>query len=991
MMRGQSLRFFSYRIRLPTIVRSDSNFLRCLVSFFVVAIWLAAAVPAFAQHLSFRYYSQSDGLTDLGVNCLHQDPAGYVLACTEHGVYVYDGRRFVNLGHSQGLPEGGVVYDIAVGKSGKIFIRYVDRVFVSRQSVSATQPPQSLSFRVALSDVGSFYDHHAGRLASLGEGAVLVANGRLAFLDPADASGTSHIRPLAGLSGLSGNTSATAVSVVSANGVLWAHLADGRLCSFGDHAGYCYGPADGLPASSWGSVVQGPEGRFYARSLTFFATIDPSTRRASTEPLPFQGGRYVHYDHFLQLARSPAGWLVTQSVDGMIVRDGTAWKRLNTLSGIPAVPLSSFLFDRQGNLWLAGMGKGVFRTVGYGRWENRDKSDGLSDNIVWQITRQPGGPLWVTTDSGLDAVGSGPASIAKRHLDISGYSIANGVLGNLWQSEAAVGALCLNVATGAVEHFRMPPVNHIVRGRGDRVWFATEKGLFYVDDSIAAPRSVFAVPSVRSQVQVAAVDADGSVWMLQDGKLAHLHADGTVSTVVKNWLGQQFEPQDMSFRSAGEIWVAGSGAGLFRVALSGDAVTSLVRFHPPDILSNTVLSVLVDSRGWIWAGTGSGVSVFNGQRWVSLDTSSGLIWNDLSQGGLYEDADRSIWLATSQGLSHLLDPAAIFEAEPLDVSISGIRLGDRLFPGRTVKYTTDPLSLEFGTSNYSYELSITFRYRLEGVDKTWTLAPDGRVHYPFIPPGRHTLFVVAINTLTQQASHPASFVLRVGKPWWLTWPVEAAEVALALLLIYGAWRLRYRSILRQQRALHRIVEQRTEEIRVAQGALLLQATRDALTGLLTRCETQKRLAAMLARLDQYSRLVIGLVDIDHFKRINDTYGHLGGDDILKEMGARTLAVLRPGEYAGRYGGEEILMVLNDEDGCGAARINDFYEAVRCVPFPVELKLVPLTCSIGISWARANDDWKTLIGRADEALYIAKREGRDQVIESDRRYVTFPAS
>ncbi len=943
------------------------------------------APAAHAQHLSFRYYSQPDGLTDVGVNCIHQDPAGYIVTCTEHGVYVYDGRRFTNLGHAQGLPEGGVVYDIAFSRDGKVFIRYVDRVFVSRQSISAAQPPQSLSFRVAVSEVGSFYEQHVNHMAASGPGVVLVTNGRLAFLDPADPDATPRIRPLAVDSGMFGGAPAAPVSVVSAGGVVWVHLADGRLCALVDHPGRCYGPADGLPASGWGSVVPGPAGRFYARSPTLFATIDPSTHRASAEPLPFQRGRYAHYDHFLQLARSPSGGLVTQSSDGILVRDGNGWKHLNALSGIQEGPLSGLLFDRQGNLWFAGMGKGVFRAVGYGRWENRDKSDGLSDNIVWQMTRQPGGPLWVATDSGLDAVGDlGPAPVAKRHLDISGYSVANGAPGHLWQSEAAVGALCLDIATGAIEHFSMPPVDHIVRGRGDRVWFATEKGLFYIDDQAGAPRRVVAVPAVTSQLQVAAVDADGSVWMLQDGRLAHLHADGTVSVVVRSWLGQQFEPQDMSFRSSGEIWVAGAGAALFRVALSGDAVTSLTRFHPPDLLSNTVLSVLVDRRGWIWAGTGSGVSVFNGQRWVSLDTSSGLIWNDLSQGGLYEDVDGSIWLATSQGLSHLLDPAAIFAPEPFDVTISSIRLGDRLFPRGAVPYTTDPLSLEFGTSDYRSELSLIFRYRLEGVDTNWTLTPDGRVHYPTVPPGQHRLLVVAVNPLTHQTSLPASFILRVGKPWWLMWPVEAAEGGLALLAIYGAWRLRYRSILRQQRILHRTVEQRTEEIRVAQTALLLQATQDALTGLLTRGETQKRLAAALLNFDR-RRLVVGMIDIDHFKRINDTCGHLGGDEVLREVGARVLGMLRPGEYAGRYGGEEILMVLCDDDGQGAARIAAFHQTLRHASFFVNRTLVPVTCSIGISWARANDDWESIIGRADEALYIAKRDGRDQVVESNARH------
>ena len=191
--------------------------------------------------------------------------------------------------------------------------------------------------------------------------------------------------------------------------------------------------------------------------------------------------------------------------------------------------------------------------------------------------------------------------------------------------------------------------------------------------------------------------------------------------------------------------------------------------------------------------------------------------------------------------------------------------------------------------------------------------------------------------------------------------------------------MRIRLLLRQKFLLQREVDLQTQEIRKAQEALQVLATQDSLTKLLTRGEIQSRLDRVLAQ-DNKS-FTIGLLDIDHFKRINDRFGHLIGDEILREIGCRLRQAMGPDDYAGRYGGEEILIVVAGDGKSGVDKIHNLSDAVCNRLFPVDEDFISVTCSIGVTHALPHDDWKTVIDRADQALYKAKAQGRDRIVVS----------
>ena len=936
----------------------------------------ASPSPAFSERLVFQSYGATEGLTSSDGSCALQAAAGFVLACSEHGVFSYDGRRFINLGPAQGLDEGGLVDDLMLAADGRVVIRYPDRLFVSDRPITPDNPPSSVHFTAVDPRGSSFYSEDVHKIAPFGDGFAMVVGrrtmrvalprGRAPFLEALHYSIVEQGRlddPKA---------------IFSAAGQLWEAFPDGRICSADPGAVRCFDRASGLSADRWWDIVTGPGGTVIARSIDRIAMIDPRSGFVREEMLPHQGEPYRDSSRGLGLFRSPTGELVTQAAGGIIVRKPSGWVYLSVKDGIPAGNITSIFSDASGRLWLLVYGRGLFAGLGYGHWEDLQNEDGLSDVTAWQSVHPRGGAVWVATDGGIDEILQGDGTLrVGRVLPGPGYVLAAGPDGTVWGSSGNSGALRLDPTTGATARFASPPVEAIATGGDRRVWLATDRGLFVVDARSAVP---FASPAGPPQQQVVALslDGDGGVWFLSGGRLWHRHRDGSSVRVGGLWPTTEFVPLSMAV-ARDRIWVAGPG-GVFVLSVDDDAVVSMSAVATSDLGTNSAFAVLHDHRGWIWVGTNQGLSVSNGRRWVSVDSNSGLAGNDVAQGGISEDADGSMWIATSQGLSHLLDPASLFAAHPVRVVISAAMLGDRPLPAGRLPYSTEPLSLQFGTFSYASERSIIFRYHLSGVDDGWAESNSGLARYASIPAGHHVLTLVGYDVLTHTASAPVSLTIDMRFPPWRRWWADTFYVLAVAAAFWGFGKVRERASRAKQRQLEALVEERTAQISLAQAELQRLATLDGLTGLLNRVEAQRRLDDSLSSGSGRRAILIAMVDIDHFKRINDTYGHLVGDDVLQEMGARAASLLRPNEYAGRFGGEEIILVLDDQDRSGARRVLGFHRFVRQIRVPG--CDVGVTCSIGLAWAKPDDDWRSLVGRADAALYKAKRSGRDRVVTED---------
>jgi two-component system cell cycle response regulator len=171
-----------------------------------------------------------------------------------------------------------------------------------------------------------------------------------------------------------------------------------------------------------------------------------------------------------------------------------------------------------------------------------------------------------------------------------------------------------------------------------------------------------------------------------------------------------------------------------------------------------------------------------------------------------------------------------------------------------------------------------------------------------------------------------------------------------------------------------------DELRDQSAEFARMSRIDALTGLYNRRHLEERLReADSAGLRHGRDLSVVMVDIDHFKQVNDTQGHQGGDDVLREFTQRLQAQVRGEDVAGRWGGEEFLVILPETDIDGATTLAERIRAsVASAPFTHGPHRFVVTISAGCA-AGAAGDTDELVRRADVALYRAKAEGRNRVL------------
>lgn len=159
-----------------------------------------------------------------------------------------------------------------------------------------------------------------------------------------------------------------------------------------------------------------------------------------------------------------------------------------------------------------------------------------------------------------------------------------------------------------------------------------------------------------------------------------------------------------------------------------------------------------------------------------------------------------------------------------------------------------------------------------------------------------------------------------------------------------------------------------------------KALLDPLTGLPNRAAWTERLDLELARLQRYGGdLLLAVLDIDHFKRINDDYGHLAGDKVLKIIAGELFKRLRKTDFIGRFGGEEFVLLIPSTPMDGGLKLLDtLRSAIENCPFHFKGERVTITLSGGISSFSSAERSEQVFERADQALYRAKRAGRNRI-------------
>ena len=934
----------------------------------VVLLWLVGLGPAIAQQYTFRGYGQPDGLGNLSVTCLLQDRAGYLWVGTENGMYRRDGRELQHFGESDGLHDT-LIHGAVVDTSGRLWVATSHDLYrFDGQRFSAVRP-----------DGHALSIAFGSRLASRPGNRLLVINKESLLELIPDADGRSwHSHPYFDTGQLTATPALAHLSSLytDARDRLWL-ACGGRICSVEHGQVSSWDDARGVPEDEWHSWTVDSQQRLWVRGLKHLLALDPAAVGFVEQNPPhavINSGVY-----FAPVIEDRQGSIITRTDLGLARWRQNEWEEITADSGLPITAISALLATADGTMWLGMSGGGLWRWLGYGTFESWTPRRGLERNPVWAVVRDADNTLTMGSSAGCMHIQ--PRSRSAQPCDFEGLPsgeiqvMARDGTGNLWIG-ASTGPL-YRVAAGqrrAVHIADIPLMRGLFVDSEGRLWISTNTTLQVVQrGSTQLTRET--LPEGLGEIQDISQDDRGVLWIATQG--------GLLQRTNGVWrLLELHVPAPEGFSSIvgtgqGWFWAAGAAHGIMRLHVSGAKADFAQWQTSPNIADAAVYFNHVDHRGWLWLGTDAGIVLYDGRRWRKFDQADGLIWNDTDQNSAYEDEDGSLWMGTSGGLAHVIQPEALINEAPLDLRIGKLTVGTRQIdaaPRPSIPWRQNlPLDVHLQELNFAVAEKTHLKVRLRGLSDDWFETRDFDIHYPALSPGQYSFEAFAENPDQQRTSALIRRDFVVLPPWWQTSWFRALVTATVLALAATAWRWRVAKLERRRLRLERALRER--------AALLERATRDPLTKLWNRQAILEILAqAMESAKAEKKSLAVALIDIDHFKRVNDTMGHLAGDAVLRSMAEQIVKRTRAGDSLGRYGGEELLLVLpNAAPQKPFLPIERLRRTVAKIPFVHEGKEFHVTASFGVAWfAVGRDSAEDLIGRADAALYAAKDRGRDRV-------------
>lgn len=948
--------------------------LRGIIGCALIAGLLLSA--ACAQRYSFT--EAATGLDNLNVDCVAQDSAGYMWVGTENGLYQYDGSQFSKIGPSRGL-YARTIQDILAGPNGTLLVGTTEGVFFRGANGNFTEirPPDPTS-RFSLR-IGSVFTESA-------TGHFIVTDRTGVYELSQDAPGHWNSRAL-----LLGSAPVWSVLYDRA-GTIWLGCGD-DLCRLQTGSKLEHmGAALHLPAERWLHLRLDGRGRLWLRGGTHVGEIDLAAARYTERPLPGQPNS-TPYD---ALSIDAAGHILASQGASFGIWMGDHWRMVTQRNGLSRYDISALVVDREGSIWIGVVGHGLVRWVGQDCWEAYTAADGLSDDIVWSSLRDHAGRLWIATESGLDWLAKGSNTIQHWHSpsipSVRAISLALDGQGNIWMGTGNGALVRIDTHSLAGRAWAVPEVYRLLHGPGSELWIATNQGLYQLDTSAASPEPRLvtdpAIANPRARFRDLCFDPQGFLWAASDEALFRLgpkgwaRIDPGLSGII---------PHEIVADRRGNLWAAGLYAGLMRLRVVGNKVVESEHILRPHLLSEQVVSLAIDSRGWLWVGQDAGVTVFDGQTWRSFTQTDGLVWNDTDTYALNEDSDGSLWIGTSGGISHLLKPNAVPLIEPNQPTIQQIAFGSTpVSSGSTIPWSASPLTITMAALNFRDANHIRIRYRLLGLEADWIETADETLHYARLEPGHYIFQAETADVTGSRVSPVIEIEFRILPRWWQTWQFQLALVLAGILMLTLLWHWRIHLLVWQKRQLQEAVLDRTQELEREKTQLLQAreqmrhyAEHDGLSGLLNHRVIIDRLQGEIDRSQRESTpLSIIMVDLDHFKIVNDTYGHQAGDAVLKQISLILQRSIRSYDWAGRYGGEEFLLILPGSSFTGARlRAEQMRQAIQAAEIVHEDHVVRISASFGVAsgFPTATD---AMIRVADSALYRAKNNGRNCVVAQE---------
>jgi diguanylate cyclase (GGDEF)-like protein len=928
-------------------------------------ILLAMSLPVAAVHYPFINYRSSEGLPQGNVTALLQDSDGYIWVGTQTGLGKFDGSHFEALTERDGLA-GNYIMDLEMDRDGGIWVASQQGLNVIRSGRLSACPfedgfVRDIAFSPGDSTLWVLTANHV----------FTVRNGVAARCD--EFSDASRLRGLAGSGSGMVFFSPDAVFLMK-NGHVQKYPCPEPVNFVKETGGHLFVGCQG------GLFILNPFGEF---------------KKYSGLPESMSNVSDILFDSQNNL------WIASRS--------GVFYKNLrsgevtvfNTANGLVYDRTTKLLLDRENNMFigsefgLSQLSRHMFRMYG--------PEDGLPSTQIWDILENDGGML-LACDDGIAELRDGRIHAFAVNRQLKNRSIraivrldAKRFLLGCREGEILEwdGGDRLRSLTSGVNTL------YAIRDSGGMVWFATDRGLLEFDGrDFRWFRQGLNDPIIWDVAELEPgallVGSRRGLQLFRGGAFVPSEWERLVGRVIIN---------DIRVVSPREVLVASEMSGVFWIREG--RLTRLTQDR--GLLHNDVWSVLRDDSGNVWMNTTRALERYGRDAsFAYFNSKTGLFGDEGCIHAAMKAANGDLYFGIVPGLvEYTYSPSSASARRPMLVIQDPLVNGSprKLSISGSLPYRQNNIEFRFICPTTSLESPPAYKTRLYPFDSGWSLpGRNTSVRYTNLPPGTYTFTVLANIGGGENEWFGAEklVIFTIDRPFYKRWWFRALESMIALGLLVAIVNVRVHVLKKQKKRLEEIVEARTNEIAEKNRELALLSITDPLTGLKNRrfldatiredmSIIQRELHNVRSGKKPYDEkaatLGIFMLDVDHFKKVNDLHGHEAGDFVIIEIARRLQAMMRQSDTVVRWGGEEFLIITRQSGQGDAVQLAErIRQSIEQAAFHVPSgNRIKKTVSLGfchypfLSGNEEKLNWQQVVALADNALYLAKQNGRNLVV------------
>ncbi len=472
-------------------------------------------------------------------------------------------------------------------------------------------------------------------------------------------------------------------------------------------------------------------------------------------------------------------WIGTSS--GLSFFSRETFTNFYTKNGLPSDDITALFEGKEGNIWL-GTNSGISQLHSL-RFLNFYVQDGLPNNYIWTIIEENKGKYWIGTAQGLSHYSQGKFknyTTKDGLIHDSVYHLMKDRIGNIWiATGGGVSVYSSETFTNYTTDDGLPN-NLVLSLEEDRdavTWIGTSRGICRFMEGKIIPPPFKQIPN---PINAILQDSKGNMWFSDNrrlckfqGKVLTSYFPNPPTGLIHGKIYSLFED------SRGRIWI------MTLMGLSCWENGEFTNYSTANGLSaDACYFMLEDRHRNLWIGTGKGVDRFDGRSFRNYTATDGLASSETSAKACLADSSGYLWFGTAKGLSRFNPAFDRVNQVPPPIYINSFNVLGKNYPISdeiVLEYNQNHLQISFIGICLTSPETVSYKYRLEGIDRNWTGTNNRSISYSSLSPGEYTFRVIARNKDGKESLEPASIRFTIRPPFWQTWWFLGTFLILILL------------------------------------------------------------------------------------------------------------------------------------------------------------------------------------------------------------------